>query len=215
MSFSEKLKRNNLVLWDKTHVNHPFVQAMKNGTLEFKNFKFYMIQDYKFLIEYCKVISIAISKANNFETMSFLSKLLDETLNSEMALHEKFCNDYGIKTNELLKFETAPGTQAYCNYLISTAYKFDTDLICCALLPCQWGYDEIGRKLGKNNNAQADSFHKRWIESYNDIEYQKITSWLINHVDSNEENIDNKVANSIFRKSLENEFIFWNSSWKL
>ena len=82
MSFSEKLKRNNLVLWDKTHVNHPFVQAIKNGTLEFKNFKFYMIQDYKFLIEYCKVISIAISKANNFETMSFLSKLLSFVSNS-------------------------------------------------------------------------------------------------------------------------------------
>jgi thiaminase/transcriptional activator TenA len=174
-----------------------------------------MIQDYKFLIEYCKVVSIAISKSNNFETMSFLSKLLDETLNSEMTLHENFCNDYGIKKTELLSFETAPSTQAYSNYLISTAYKFDTNIICCALLPCQWGYDEIGRKLGNNNTTNPDSFHKRWIDSYNNPEYQKITSWLINHVDSNEETIDNKIANNIFRISLENEFSFWNSSWEI
>jgi|TARA_B110000263_G_scaffold7922_1_gene6804 thiaminase/transcriptional activator TenA len=215
MSFSEKLKNNNLDLWDKAHIKHPFVQSIQNGTLEFKNFKFYMIQDYKFLIEYCKVVSIAISKSNNFETMSFLSKLLDETLNSEMTLHENFCNDYGIKKTELLSFETAPSTQAYSNYLISTAYKFDTNIICCALLPCQWGYDEIGRKLGNNNTTNPDSFHKRWIDSYNNPEYQKITSWLINHVDSNEETIDNKIANNIFRISLENEFSFWNSSWEI
>ena len=215
MSFSEKLKNNNLDLWDKAHIKHPFVQSIQNGNIEFKNFKFYMIQDYKFLIEYCKVVSIAISKSNNFETMSFLSKLLDETLNSEMTLHENFCNDYGIKKTELLSFETAPSTQAYSNYLISTAYKFDTNIICCALLPCQWGYDEIGRKLGNNNTTNPDSFHKRWIDSYNNPEYQKITSWLINHVDSNEETIDNKIANNIFRISLENEFSFWNSSWEI
>ena len=173
------------------------------------------MQDYKFLIEYCKAISIAISKSNDFETMSFLSKLIEETLNSEMLLHEKFCEDYGITKIELLNSEMAPETQSYCNYLISTAYKYDTNLICCALLPCQWGYGEIGRNLSENNSTKPNSFHKRWIDSYNDPEYHKITSWLINHVDSNQKNIDNKVANTIFKESLENEYSFWNSSWKI
>lgn len=215
MSLTENLKNNNIDLWNKTHLNHPFVQSIKNGTLDFKNFKFYMIQDYKFLIEYCKAISIAISKSNDFETMSFLSKLIEETLNSEMLLHEKFCEDYGITKVELLNSEMAPETQSYCNYLISTAYKYDTNLICCALLPCQWGYGEIGRNLSENNSTKPNSFHKRWIDSYNDPEYHKITSWLINHVDSNQENIDNKVANKIFKESLENEYSFWNSSWEI
>ena len=39
MSLTENLKNNNIDLWNRTHLNHPFVQSMKNGTLDFKNFK--------------------------------------------------------------------------------------------------------------------------------------------------------------------------------
>ena len=76
MSFSNELKSNNLSLWNKAHVEHPFVLGMKDGSLEFNKFKFYMIQDYKFLIEYCRVISIAISKAKSFEFKRILSGIM-------------------------------------------------------------------------------------------------------------------------------------------
>ena len=102
MTFSIKLKNNNLDLWNKTHVNHPFISGIREGTLEFDKFKHYMIQDYKFLIEYSRVISIAISKSFDEEIMSFWSKLLDETLNSEMDLHKSFCSDFGISNEEII-----------------------------------------------------------------------------------------------------------------
>ena len=213
MSFSNELKSNNINLWNKTHVEHPFVLGMKDGSLEFNKFKFYMIQDYKFLIEYCRVISIAISKAKSFEFMSFLSNLLNETLNSEMKLHESFCDDFGIKKSDLINSKSALGTQAYCNYLLSIAYKFESELIACSLLPCQWGYDEIGRNLLKDNQAKEKSFHKRWINAYNDPEYQNVTTWLINYVDSIKEKVDNKIANEIFEESLQQELKFWDSAW--
>ena len=213
MSFSNELKSNNLSLWNKAHVEHPFVLGMKDGSLEFNKFKFYMIQDYKFLIEYCRVISIAISKAKSFEFMSFLSNLLNETLNSEMKLHESFCDDFGIKKSDLINSKSALGTQSYCNYLLSIAYKFESELIACSLLPCQWGYDEIGRNLLKDNQAKEESFHKRWINAYNDPEYQNVTTWLINYVDSIKEKVDNKIANEIFEESLQQELKFWDSAW--
>ena len=82
MLLSEKLKKTNLELWDKTHIRHPFVTSIKDGSLTINKFRYYMIQDYKFLIEYCKVIAIAISKSERLPTMSYWSKLLDETLNA-------------------------------------------------------------------------------------------------------------------------------------
>ena len=175
--------------------------------------RYYMIQDYKFLIEYCRVISIAISKSKSFEFMSFLSNLLSETLNSEMKLHESFCDDFGIKKNDLINSKSSLATQSYCNYLLSIAYKFETELIACSLLPCQWGYDEIGRNLYKDNQTKENSFHERWINAYVDPEYQNVTTWLINYVDSIKEKVDNKIANDIFRESLKHELNFWDSSW--
>jgi len=213
MSFSNILKNNNVSLWNKAHVNHPFINGLQDGSLEFEKFKHYMIQDYKFLIEYCRVISIAISKSFDQKIMSFWSRLLDETLNSEMSLHESFCSDFGISKDELFNSETSIATKSYCNYLLSTAYKYDIEYISCSLLPCQWGYDEIGRRLGKNNQTLKNSFHIRWINAYNVIEYQEITKWLINYVDSIQQKVDNKVANEIFQESLEFEFLFWEDSW--
>ena len=37
MSFSNELKSNNINLWNKTHVEHPFVLGMKDGSLEFNS----------------------------------------------------------------------------------------------------------------------------------------------------------------------------------
>ena len=37
MSFSNELKSNNINLWNKAHVEHPFVLGMKDGSLEFKD----------------------------------------------------------------------------------------------------------------------------------------------------------------------------------
>ncbi|MQF84239.1 MAG: thiaminase II [SAR202 cluster bacterium] len=215
MTFSIKLKNNNLDLWNKTHVNHSFISGIREGTLEFDKFKHYMIQDYKFLIEYCRVISIAISKSFDEEIMSFWSKLLDETLNSEMDLHKSFCSDFGISNEEIINTESSLATRSYTNYLLSTAYKYEIEYISCSLLPCQWGYDEIGQTLSKKNSTLKNSFHRRWIDAYNDPEYQQITKWLINYVDSVEKKIDNEVANDIFKQSLEYELLFWESSWNL
>ena len=194
MTFSDKLKNNNLDLWNKTHVNHLFISGIREGTLEFDKFKHYMIQDYKFLIEYSRVISIAISKSFDEEIMSFWSKLLDETLNSEMD-------------EEIINTESSLATRSYTNYLLSTAYKYEIEYISCSLLPCQWGYDEIGQTLSKKNSTLKNSFHRRWIDAYNDPEYQQITKWLINYVDSVEKKIDNEVANDIFKQSLEYELL--------
>ena len=85
MTFSDKLKNNNLDLWNKTHVNHLFISGIREGTLEFDKFKHYMIQDYKFLIEYCRVISIAISKSFIHENIfksnpnQYLEKIIEFT----------------------------------------------------------------------------------------------------------------------------------------
>ena len=48
MSFSKDLKNNNLILWNKAHVNHPFIKGLQDGSLDLEKFKHYMIQDYKF-----------------------------------------------------------------------------------------------------------------------------------------------------------------------
>ena len=188
-------KKSNIEIWNKSHVDHPFIIAMRKGNLDIEKFKFFMIQDYLFLIDYCKVISLAVTKSTDLNSMNHFSSLLNETLNSEMQLHRDFCFEIGISNNELESASAMPATLSYTNYLLSTAYNNSIEEIVASLLPCQWGYDEIGRRLERKNQTLENSFHSRWIKAYNDVEYREITNWLINYVDSIQQNVDNKVAN--------------------
>ena len=170
--FSDYMKKSNIEIWNKSHVDHPFIIAMRKGNLDIEKFKFFMIQDYLFLIDYCKVISLAVTKSTDLNSMNHFSSLLNETLNSEMQLHRDFCFEIGISNNELESASAMPATLSYTNYLLSTAYNNSIEEIVASLLPCQWGYDEIGRNLENSPNAKDVLFINKWISGYTNSEYR-------------------------------------------
>ena len=45
------------------YYTHPFVKGIEDGTLDREKFRYYIIQDYLYLIEYTKVFGIGIAKA--------------------------------------------------------------------------------------------------------------------------------------------------------
>ena len=53
MSFSEQMRQAFRGDWDHAHVDHPTVKGIGDGTLSLERFRFYMAQDYLFLIDYC------------------------------------------------------------------------------------------------------------------------------------------------------------------
>ena len=66
---------------------HPFVTGVGDGTLPMEKFKYYVVQDYAYLIDYSRALALASARAPLLDDMSWFAGLLDETLNVEMALH--------------------------------------------------------------------------------------------------------------------------------
>ena len=88
--FSDLLRDRASAIWELEH-QHPFVVELGNGTLPLEKFQWYMKQDYLFLIDFSRVIAMAVAKADTLEDMGWFARLLHETLNTEMALHVSFC----------------------------------------------------------------------------------------------------------------------------
>ena len=150
--------------------------------------------------------------------MGHWAALLDETLNSEMDLHRGFCADFGITVAELEATEPMPATVGYTDHLLRSAYGGDAHELSAALLPCQWGYDEIGRTLGRVIASPEESFHARWVAGYNAPEYQELTAWLRGFVDElgDRATDDQRVRmQGAFRTSTRYEFLFWDAAWSL
>ena len=215
--FSGELRAACGAEWRAAHEDHPFVRAMGDGTLSLERFQFFMQQDYLFLIDYCRVLGWAVAKSPRLEEMGKWAKLLDETLNSEMALHRSFCADFGITAGELESTVPAPATVAYVMHLTRTANDGQIGVIASSLLPCQWGYDEIGRTLSASLRVLRGSFHARWVEGYCSPEYRAVTEWLRGYVDqigaSGTPEVRRRME-GVFRESVAHEKAFWDQAWR-
>ena len=214
--FSDDLRARYADEWRDAHEEHPFVLAMGDGSLSLERFQFFMRQDYLYLIELCRVLALASAKSPDLESMGRWAKLLDETLNSEMALHRGFCADFGITEQDLEGTESAPATVGYTRYLLDTALEGGIEEIAASILPCQWGYDEIGRMLAARSTAPPDSFHARWIAGYNAPEYREVTAWLRGFVDALGAAADAQTRQRMaeaFRAGLLHELAFWEAAW--
>jgi len=183
MTLTERLYQAVAPIWRKM-LSHPFVAGLGDGTLPLENFQFYMCQDYVFLIEYSRLLALATAKAPDLESMGHFANLLDATLNREMALHREFAAQCGISTVALATTQAAPTTYAYTRHLVRVAALGDLAEIIAALLPCQWGYCEIGQTLDRCGKPTTAPFYCQWIEMYASPEFAALARWLRELLDS-------------------------------
>src|ERR1700674_4765096 len=119
--FTHAIRAKAQQIWDH-ELKHPFVRGLGDGTLPSDRFRFYLAQDYVFLIEYCRVFALAAAKARDLRTIGVFTRLLDETLNTEMQLHRDYCQRLGIARADLEATVPAPVTHAYTRHLLTVAY---------------------------------------------------------------------------------------------
>ena len=118
---------------------------------------FYLIQDYLFLLDYSRVFAHGVIKAHDEATMAMFATLLNETLNTEMDLHRGYCAKFGVSATEMEAAPMAPTTHAYTRHLLDVAQVGTLADIVAGVLPCQWGYAEIGTTLAKQGGSRNRS----------------------------------------------------------
>tara|TARA_Y100001960_G_scaffold288287_1_gene327188 strand:+ start:243 stop:902 length:660 start_codon:yes stop_codon:yes gene_type:complete len=217
MSFSKYLRVQANELWEKEQ-SHPFIQEIGIGKLPLTNFQYFMKQDYIFLIEFCKVIAICVAKTEKISDMKFFSSLLHETINTEMDLHISFCSDFGITQQELEKTLPSKVTHSYTNHLLKVAYSKSALDIAVSILPCAWGYSEIGQKLKSKGLPDHAPLYSKWIELYSSKEFEELSNQIKSYIDTESSNVSEKYKNdleNIFITSSHHEYDFWDSAYKL
>jgi len=148
--FTDYLHRRAAPIWEAQH-HHRFVRGIGDGTLDVEKFKHWVKQDYLYLIDYARLFAMAVAKAPDLETMMKFAELVHAVLNIEMDLHRSYAREWGISAEELEKTRKAPTCQAYTDFLLRTATLGGFAELIGALLPCMWGFCEIGLMLAKRD----------------------------------------------------------------
>ncbi len=213
--FSERLHRKVAPIWEAQH-KHPFVRGIGEGTLDLQRFKFWVRQDYVFLIEYARVLALAAARSPDLDTVAKFAGLLNETVRTEMALHRAYAAEFGISDKELENEAPAPTTRAYTDFLLRIAATGDYAELVAALLPCMWGYSEIGLRLAKLP-APADPRFAKWIQMYSSPEFAELARWCCDVMDWVAAGLPERQLEKleeIFLTSSRYEWQFWEMSWK-
>lgn len=215
MRYTDHLRKIADKVWEANY-NHPFVQGIGNGTLTEDRFRFFLRQDYVYLIDFCKFFGIAAAKAHQLNTMAKFSESLNAILNFEMNLHRSVCAEFDITPEELERTVASPANLAYTSYLLRVAYEGDAGDIMAALLPCLWGYAEIGARL-KAKGLPRHKHYAKWIETYASPEFQALTDWSRSWLDeyaSHASEEKKRRMEEIFMTTSKWEHIFWEMAWK-
>ncbi len=214
-SFSHRLRQKADAVWEAQH-RHPFVRGIGEGTLDLEAFKFWVRQDYLFLVEYARVLALAAAKAPDLETMTRFAALLDETLKLEMGLHRSYAAEFGISEEELEREEIAPATRAYTDFLARTAALGDFAELVAALTPCMWGFSEIGQRLAAGPQP-ADERYRRWIEMYSSPEFAALAEWCRGLLDRLAGGLPSEAQSRLeaaFLTSSRHEYLFWEAAYQ-
>jgi thiaminase (transcriptional activator TenA) len=213
-TFSEHLRALAEPIWAAQY-EHPFVRGIGDGTLELARFTHWVRQDYLFLIEYCRLFGLAAARAPDLDTLTRFADLLQATARGEMELHRAYAAELGITAAELEAETPAPTTRAYTDFLLRVAATGDFAELATALLPCMWGFSEIGRRLATAGKP-AEPRYAKWIDTYADPEFADLATWcrtLVDHLATGASPEQRQRLETVFLTSSRYELAFWQMGW--
>jgi thiaminase (transcriptional activator TenA) len=211
--FTAQLRRAADPIWRAQH-EHPFVRGVGDGTVAMDGFARYVRQDYVFLVEYARLLALGAARAPDVATMRRFADLAQAILGEEMELHRAFAREFGIAEADLEAEEPEPATRAYTDFLLRTATLGSFAELAAALLPCMWGYAEIGQRLAERDPPPADPRCARWIATYADPEFEALAAWcrgLVDRLAADAGEAERERMRRAFLVCSEHELAFWDA----
>ncbi|MCL2054305.1 MAG: thiaminase II [Oscillospiraceae bacterium] len=217
MSFSRGLKEKAAKVWEDGY-NHPFVQELGKGTLDKEKFKFYLLQDYLYLLQYAKVFAIAVVKSDTEELMKNFSAIQHYIISGEMDLHRKYMEGFGVTKNEMLAVKPSLYNRTYTANMLSYGQTGGLAEILAAVFPCAWTYADYGKRLKEQYAAELEgNFYRTWIENYASDGFSDSFEWFYDTLDelvANMSDAGREEIAEIFIRSVEFEYLFWDMAYK-
>ena len=214
--FSDKLKKEAAPLWERIFL-HPFLIELGEARLPLDKFRFYVKQDYTYLLEFARCLGITTAKVEDRETMRTFASLLKASLTVELEMLERLGEKLGISTDELRASEPAPTNMAYTRHLLYVSYSGTVGEIMAAILPCMWSYQEIGERMGVGADLWRHPIYSEWCETYRSREYIDLVNLyrgLVDRFASQSGTLEMERMRSHFILSSRYEYMFWDMAYR-
>lgn len=196
---------------------HPFVRGLAEGTLDTARFRFYQMQDARYLEAFADACSLISTRCPNPEDKRWFIEAARMALVVEAELHAGYGEQLGYTPADIAALTLTPNNRAYQDHMIAQAVRGTLVEAVAALTPCPWLYADLGRHLAAALGEIPDTHpYAAWLRTYADPVFDVYMADLLERFQRFAEAHDEasrERAVEAFVTSARYEWMFWNQAW--
>ena len=197
---------------------HPFVLALADGSLETDRFRFYQMQDARYLEAFADAASLISTRCHRPADKLWFIDAARLAIVVESQLHAGYGARLGYTTADIAALALTPNNRAYQDHMISQAQRGSLVEAVAALTPCPWLYTEMGITLQERmGTIPEDHPYGDWLRTYADPGFVEYTNALLEHLErfaaAHDEGARDR-AKEVFVVSARYEWMFWQQAWE-
>lgn len=200
--------------------DHPFVRALVDGSLGSDKFKFYQMQDARYLEAIADAFVRIGTRCPAPEDKLWFTEAAKRALQTERSLHLHYGDRLGYGPEDLRSLELTPTNRTYQNHMLERTQRGTRLEALAAVAPCPWLYRELGAEVWDElGGAVADGHpYADWIRRYADpdpdetMDLGELLGRLNRWAQDQSEGVCGR-AMEAFRTSVHYEWMFWEQAW--
>lgn len=194
---------------------HPFNVELMNNTLDYEKFKFYLQQDFLYLVDCTRALLIIAAKVHDIEIMSSLINVARGTFDVRRQYKEHF-GDCDLSDNH----KKSRACSAFTDFFMCAAYHSSVAEALSASYPCFNIYQIILQNMMSEvtSDEVKNSKYEGWINIYNSKamnaaidEFTNVTNKFYKKAGDCEK----RRMHEFFKRGLELEILFWDEIYSL
>jgi thiaminase/transcriptional activator TenA len=201
--------------------DHPFVVALADGTLDAARFRFYQMQDARYLEAFADAAALIATRCPDPDDKLWFLDAARGALAIERALHEGYGHTLGYDAAQIAALTLTPNNRAYQDHMISTALRGSLLEAIAALTPCPWLYRDLGAHFCQQLGGAIPEDHPytAWLNTYADPTMDaymaRMLGLLQRAADAAPSQAERARALDAFTTSARYEWMFWEQAWTL
>ncbi len=198
--------------------DHPFVLALADGSLQPDLFRFYQMQDARYLEAFADACSIISTRCTDPTTKLWFVDAAHLAIVVEQQLHAGYGEKLGYDAEDIRQLELTPNNRAYQDHMIARASTGSLVEAIAAITPCPWLYTALGAHLKETIGEIPDGHpYADWLKTYADPAFVTYTNELLEILQQKAEKNPPAVlerAREAFCTSARYEWMFWEQAWR-
>ena len=197
--------------------SHPFVTALAAGSLDPQKFRFYQMQDARYLEAFSDACAILSTRAPAPHDKLWFIDAARMALVVEGQLHAGYGKTLGYSAADIAALELTPNNRAYQDHMVSTATRGSLVEGIAAITPCPWLYIDLGQWLGRELGTLEDAHpYAAWLRTYADPGFNEYMTNLLERLERAANaagEAERTRAKEAFVVSVRYEWMFWEQAW--